>query len=614
MALLEDILNPISTDKPGGDDIRYAPVYDQIKEARREEVDADQGEWKRERKTADYSKVIKLASEAIAKKSKDLQLAAWLTEALLHIEGFAGLAEGVTLIYNMVDTLWEALYPELEDGDAEFRATPLDWVGTYLNQTIRMLPLNRAGHDFYKYKESRSVGYEADAGDDYEKQEAFKALLADGKLSADEFDRAFAETPKPFYKESVERLDACLEKLQELDTVCEEKFGEFKPSFAPLRETLEEVRHTWKQLLNLKLEQDPDAEAPAPAAEPGQASSGDDSWSGWGSDDTSTATAVAEAPLAAPVPRGTLPLEPRDKDDAVARIVAAANWLRGNDPYSPAPYLVLRGLRWGELRWDGSNLDPLKMEAPPTEIRTDVKRLSIEGNWAEVLEVAEKVAGMPCGRAWLDLHRYVDRACTELGEYYSSVARAVRSGVRELVTDYPDLLEASLMDDTPCANAETKAWIKEHCGTAAPAPAPAAIAEETSPESGEPAGPAAEPDAFERAMDLVNRRDTRGAIDLLSREISYQRSGRGRFRRKMQLAQVCLASGLDAVAAPILDELAREIEERKLEDWESPDLVALPLALLYRCLDKLDRPPEEKAKLYSKICRLDPAQALSIER
>ena len=75
------------------------------------------------------AQVIKLTTEALSKKSKDLQLAAWLTEALLRQQGAGGLADGLDLLRGLVENFWDSVYPELEDGDAEMRATPLEWVG-----------------------------------------------------------------------------------------------------------------------------------------------------------------------------------------------------------------------------------------------------------------------------------------------------------------------------------------------------------------------------------------------------------------------------------------------------------------------------------------------------
>ena len=67
-----------------------------------------------------------------------------------------------------------------------------------------------------------------------------------------------------------------------------------------------------------------------------------------------------------------------------------------------------------------------------------------------------------------------------------------------------------------------------------------------------------------------------------------------------------------AIAYPILVELADEIERRKLEEWEEAAIVAQPLALLYRCAEKLGRDDAEREKIYQKLCRLDPGQALAL--
>ena len=63
------------------------------------------------------------------------------------------------------------------------------------------------------------------------------------------------------------------------------------------------------------------------------------------------------------------------------------------------------------------------------------------------------------------------------------------------------------------------------------------------------------------------------------------------------------------MAYPILQELAREIESRRLEDWESSELVAQPLVLLFHCIDRLKLDAADKQKIYGQICRLDPVQA-----
>src|SRR6185295_13732453 len=399
MPLRDDLLNPISGDNPSGVNLKYALVYDKIKEARRQDDDAPQGEWEHERKVADYGLVIKLVSDALATKSKDLQLVAWLIEALLRKESFPGLLSGLKLAQALLENFWDTLYPELEDGDAEVRAAPLDWVGSRLDQPIKMAPITKKGLDWFEFKQSRAVGYEADTADNETKQEARATAIADGKVTGEEFDEAFNATPKAFYQETKQAIDDCLEAIESLTTVCGEKFGDAAPGFSGMRSALEEVRQTVGALLQKKRESEPDEVAAEETVESA-------------AEETEADSGAAAAPGKA---RKTVTEEPVDRDDAVARLALVAKYLRREDPYSPAPYLMIRGLRWGELRAgaDSPSLDLLA--PPPTHVRQELKRLSMESSWGDVIEAAEKAAAMPCGRAWLDLQRYAVRALDEFG-------------------------------------------------------------------------------------------------------------------------------------------------------------------------------------------------------
>jgi type VI secretion system protein ImpA len=170
------------------------------------------------------------------------------------------------------------------------------------------------------------------------------------------------------------------------------------------------------------------------------------------------------------------------------------------------------------------------------------------------------------------------------------------------------------MDDTATANAETQAWLKEHVLTATTDASASYSTPSYHEESPSEPGAHAAPDTFDLAMQAARSGRAQEGIEMLMREMLQERSGRARFHRKVQLTQLCVSTGHDEIAFPILQELAGEIERRKLEDWESADLIAQPLALLYRCLTKADSSAEERQKLYSWICRLDPVQAMNISR
>jgi type VI secretion system protein ImpA len=603
MPLRADLLTPIPGQNPSGADLRYDPTYDKIKEARREDADLPQGAWQTVRKTADYGLVVKLAGDVLATRSKDLQLAAWLTEALLRREGFAGLRDGLALIRAMLAQFWDTLYPELEEGDPELRAAPLTWIGTRLDGVVRMTPLTRSGYGVVQYAQSRAVPTEEEAKQDAAKEKAREEALAERRLAPEEFDRAFADTPKSWYKELVASVAGCLEELEALDPLAGEKFGDAAPSFGKLRDALVEVRLIALQLLGKKLELDPDPPEPAAAVTEGGESDV------MAPTTTARPEAVTSAASAAGGPAGALPAEPADRGDATSRAVAAARFLRRTEPHSPAAYLLLRGLRWGELR-ARAEIDPRLLEAPPTHVRSQLKGLLLDRRWPELIEVAEGVMGTPHGRGWLDLQRYVLTACAQLGPGYDYVAAAIREELRALLAALPRLPEMTLMDDTPVANAETQAWLRTEIlggqGADGAAPRGAVGGNGTDPAEGDRAFLA----AFEQAAaELRAGRPERG-IELLLHELARERSARGQFIRKTQVARIMVDAGLETVAMPILRELLDRIDAHKLEEWEAGELVAQPMVLLCRCLDKLAGDQALRQELYLRVCRLDPLQAI----
>jgi type VI secretion system protein ImpA len=318
------------------------------------------------------------------------------------------------------------------------------------------------------------------------------------------------------------------------------------------------------------------------------------------------AAAGGPASATAGGPPQTVSAEPVDPADAAQRVAAAARFLQRADPRNPASYLLLRGFRWGELRVRPDGVDPRLLEAPPTEVRSRLKSLLLDGKWEQLLAEAEGVMATPYGRGWLDLQRYVMTACDRLGPPYAAVASAVLGALASLLTDLPRLPELTMMDDTPTANAETRAWL---AGLMEGRPAPAAPA--VSPGGRRTSVVQAVDAVYVRALDEARAGRARQGIELLMREAERERTLRAKFLRRSQAAELMVGAGLEAVALPILRELHTTVESHRLEEWEAADIVARPMALLYRCLCKLEGESEEAAELYRRVCRLDPMLALS---
>jgi type VI secretion system protein ImpA len=595
MPLRDDLLTPIPGDNPAGTDLRYE-LYDIVREARREEIDAPTGGWDRPRKTADWALVAKETSAAIATRSKDLQLAVWLIEASYHRESFAGFSAAVRVTAQLLDKFWDHLYPELEDGDVEARVAPLAWLGSDkqpLTQAMRLAPITTSGLTIFKFRDSQDVGYES-ASDDYDKKQARKKKIDDGKISGEEFDQAFNATPKAWYKQIATDLAGALDAIALLDRTGNEKFGRDAPGYSQLRKPIEEVQGIVRELLAKKLAAEPDPIVAEPVAEPSAALGGD-----------APTTASAGDTAAA------LTVEPTSREDATQRVIVAARWLRRAEPTGPTSYLMLRALRWGELRAQAPEPDPRLLAAPAPASRTQLRTLMLDAKWAELLDAAETVMATPAGRGWLDLQRYVLRATDELGPEYASVGTAIRSELRALLREVPSLVDLTMMDGLPTASPDTRNWLRVEFAGAEPEDvsiaaeadlglAPVAAAN----------GADAHDRGYQRALGEVKAGRPQKAIELLLRELDREKSARGRFLRQAQLTRIMVESGFDAIARPILDEMLQRVETHKLEEWEAGALLAQPLAALYRCLEKSGEDAARQQQLYLRICRLDPVQAM----
>jgi type VI secretion system protein ImpA len=643
----DDLLKPIPGDNPSGPNLRYDPLSEKIKEARREDLDIPQGQWQHTLKTADYPLVIKLATQALTTKSKDLQIAVWLVDAHVRREGFSALSPGFRFLRRLLDEYWDTLHPEIEDGDVEVRAAPLDWLGSKLDDPLRVLPLTSSGFGWAKYKESRMVGSEQDANSD-DKKKTRKKLIEEGKITPDEFDAAADQTAKSFYESLLKTLGDATDDLAALSGFCDEKFGDLGPSFGKLRTGIEEISTVARVILNRKGGPTPVAPAapepvlapPPPAANeppPVQAPP------------VQAAVVVQQAApvvqvVQVPAPSGGGGIDPSDPDDVVRRLGAIARFLRKKDVYDISAFLIMRGHRWGEMRYNGPDIDMKMLVGPPAELRERLSSLFAQKKWDQVLEATEEAMELPCGRAWFDIQRYTVKALEAKGAWWAFVALGVRTNFRGLIHDLPKLLQLKLSDGAPTADEETLAWIESEVlsGQAAPAAAHAVEAPPPPPPVAEAPPPAPQPvavpapqavavllpamppdldspppdpdaDPFEHAMHAARQGNHADAVEIMARELEKERSGRGRFQRRLQLAHVLMIAGRAAIAHPILESLLADVDARKLEEWEKGEALAYPLSLLLQCLKLDGGDPQRRQALYERICRLDAARALRCE-
>jgi type VI secretion system protein ImpA len=266
----DELLDPISADQPAGSDLRWTAEWDRIKEARRSDDPLDSGKWaKKERKAADWRLARELAVSMLRDRSKDLQLALWLTEADIKLRGFVGLRDGLRVTRELMLRYWDkGLYPVMEDGP-EDRAGPFEWLSNKLVDAIAAIPITVRSdggidYSFVDQQDALRVGSEANCKDPYgevdtQKKKAYDQALAEGHVSLEMFDSAVKETRRADYEELHSVFLETHDEFKALERVIDEKFGEAAPSLADCRAALSEMKKAISEILEKKRWAEPQA-------------------------------------------------------------------------------------------------------------------------------------------------------------------------------------------------------------------------------------------------------------------------------------------------------------------------------------------------------------------
>lgn len=451
MPLRDDLLTPIPGENPSGVNLQYdVKVFDVIKEARIEDDESiPTGNWGRTAKKADRNLVIKVAGDSLATRSKDLRLAGWYLESLLRKEGYGILSAGIELLHKLQEEFWETIYPEKDpdDGSLDLRIAAIEAASSNLSAQLKLIPLTKSGITYTEYQDAQALGFEKDPRSS-EKAAIRADAVARGKLVAEDNVKGIEGTQKAFYADAEKELIHSLEVLDEFDRVNEEKYGNDYPSISKLKSTIEEVKLVITYALNEKRKTDPDPVVveEVPEEEGAEGAEGEEGSASGGEGAPAKKRVRRDAPVGAP----------DNSEDAYLQVAACADLIRSESPGSAVPYLLCMALRFGETRT--ANLaDGSFAVAPETETRKQIRRLANQSNWNELLSVCIQTLSEPCGRAWLDLHRYVWQAAQGLGN--EPLALTVTSTVRSLLVDFPQIRMLTLDDDTSAANSETQQWI-----------------------------------------------------------------------------------------------------------------------------------------------------------
>lgn len=333
------LLQPISADRPAGIDLRRAQMNDHpLDKAKKERFQEDPLSLPAgtEPRKVNWHAVQEACRVVLTKHSKDLEAAAYLTEALVRIDGLPGLARGIEIVTALIEAFWPSLHPGAPSSDdpeilPALRTKWISWLsGQDLMIATRTIAVGVAADD----GRTMTVG---DLLDSHRVQKAYTenpteyARLVEAKLTTPDAWRAAVGKAAPQQLAAVAAAaDGCLEKLHQLGATCEARFPpDATPSLVRLAELLD--------LLAREMRSPGSASAETPADAGG--------------------TEVAPPGAA---PRAAAPGQVVSRDDAMRALQAVARFLRQTEPHSPVSYMLDRCVRWLGMPFDQLMQDLMK--------------------------------------------------------------------------------------------------------------------------------------------------------------------------------------------------------------------------------------------------------------
>lgn len=331
---IEPLLAPISESEPSGTALRYDGIYERIHEARRAEDESlPQGVWRTRVKRADWDTVAGLCMDTLRLRSKDLQLAAYLTESWLHLYGVLGAAAGLRLMAELCQRFWPTLHPRLdlaqdESAGRTSRLSPFEWLDARVPIVIKLLPLTAPprgrprGYCYFDWEVARgSTGLERMIAETVSGSDGRERPTVEERPSGEQILHALNLTAPVAVSAIAEQLGRLERALQEVETALATHWPTPTPIMNKIHKTLDQVGSFLRPVSELAPAEPAAESASYAAGRPQHRSHGD----------------ALHTPFIT------------SRSQAYQQLDAIADFLLRSEPHSPTPYLLKRAVRWGGL-------------------------------------------------------------------------------------------------------------------------------------------------------------------------------------------------------------------------------------------------------------------------
>lgn len=340
-ALLEPIEGELSVGPDLREDPAYVTDYTQIKDARRAARDAERNnmfDGDNSEALEHWQKIFSLAPKVLAEQSKDLEVACWLTEALVRKSGFQGLKDGFSLIRQLLENFWEAgIYPAEDEDGIETRVAPISGLNGEGADGVLLSPIRNSAitedgsmeaFNYWQYKQAVDISRISD-------DRSRNSRIEQVGFTLEDIDKAVAQSSNEFYQNLIEDVELALNEYKIVNNLLTEYCGAYDaPPTSKIIELLDEAKSSIKHFAKLKLPTDT-----APVEEETEQASDDQDAPQAASTATVQTVTVVENAL-------------NTREDAFKQLHKIAEYFMKTEPHSPISYMLTKAIRWGNMPLD----------------------------------------------------------------------------------------------------------------------------------------------------------------------------------------------------------------------------------------------------------------------
>jgi type VI secretion system protein ImpA len=113
---VDKYLEPISDESPCGENLEYDLAFTELERLARGKPGRQEGDKEVPPEPPNWHEVFS-AAEALMERTRDLRVVVYLTHAALNTDGLREFSSGLRLIYGLLQSFWESVYPMLDKED-----------------------------------------------------------------------------------------------------------------------------------------------------------------------------------------------------------------------------------------------------------------------------------------------------------------------------------------------------------------------------------------------------------------------------------------------------------------------------------------------------------------